>query len=81
MKRVMIRRRRRICRGCLQRRARFRYRGDVRADTDHELCFRCYRAVKNASPGSTADKVPSRNGVRDTQTSRINYERPVLLSE
>jgi hypothetical protein len=22
----------------------FRYRGEVRADRDHTLCFRCYRA-------------------------------------
>ena len=44
-----LRRRRRLprhtCRGCAVRPARFRYRGSVRADRDHELCFRCFRAV------------------------------------
>ena len=32
------------CLGCFVTRARFRFRGRVRADRDHHLCFRCYRA-------------------------------------
>ena len=36
-----------VCRGCYQHPARFRYRGEVRADRDHTLCFRCYRAERN----------------------------------
>ena len=39
--------RRHICRGCEKHPARFRYRGQVRADRDHTLCFRCYRAEVN----------------------------------
>ena len=35
---------RHICRGCGNHPARFRFRGEVRADRDHTLCFRCYRA-------------------------------------
>lgn len=35
---------RHLCLGCHAHRARFRYRGHVRADRDHTLCFRCYRA-------------------------------------
>lgn len=38
---------RHTCRGCQAHPARFRYRGEVRADRDHELCFRCFRAVIN----------------------------------
>lgn len=38
---------RHVCRGCYQHPARFRYRGEVRADRDHTLCFRCYRAEWN----------------------------------
>ena len=37
--------RRHTCRGCVSHPARFRYRGEVRADRDHELCFRCFRAM------------------------------------
>ena len=35
------------CLGCRAHPARFRYRGAVRADRDHNLCFRCYRAESN----------------------------------
>jgi hypothetical protein len=38
---------RHTCRGCAAHPARFRYRGEVRADRDHELCFRCFRATIN----------------------------------
>jgi len=38
---------RHVCRGCASRRARFRYRGEIRADRDHTLCFRCFRAEVN----------------------------------
>ena len=32
-----------LCAACRERKARFRYRGEVRADRDHTLCFECYR--------------------------------------
>jgi hypothetical protein len=35
----------RRCAGCEQHRARFVYRGRVRADRKHDLCMRCYRSV------------------------------------
>lgn len=35
---------RRLCLACARRRPRFRYRGVVKADPDHTLCFQCYRA-------------------------------------
>ena len=35
---------RHVCCGCRARRVRFQHRGVVRADRDHDLCFRCYRA-------------------------------------
>jgi hypothetical protein len=38
---------RRECVGCHERKARFRYRGAVRADRDHTLCFECYRSEVN----------------------------------
>jgi hypothetical protein len=38
---------RHTCRACEARPARFQYRGQVRADRQHELCFRCFRAAAN----------------------------------
>jgi hypothetical protein len=38
---------RHTCLGCRKHPARFQYRGEVRADRDHTLCFRCYRAELN----------------------------------
>ncbi len=36
----------RSCQSCRQRKARFQYRGAVRADRDHTLCFECYRSLR-----------------------------------
>jgi hypothetical protein len=44
--RRLSRARRRLCVECLHRRARFRFRGAVRADRDHTLCFRCFRSER-----------------------------------
>ena len=41
------RRFRTLCAACRERKARFLYRGEVRADRDHTLCFECYRAEIN----------------------------------
>ena len=37
---------RHACQSCRSRKARFRYRGSVRADRDHTLCFECYRSER-----------------------------------
>lgn len=36
-----------LCASCQERKARFRYRGEVRADRDHTLCFECHRGEVN----------------------------------
>ena len=38
---------RKHCQSCHARKARFRYRGQVRADRDHTLCFECYRSQRD----------------------------------
>ena len=35
-----------LCQRCRDRKARFEYRGHVRADRDHTLCFECYRSER-----------------------------------
>lgn len=34
------------CQRCRDRKARFSYRGEVRADRDHTLCFECFRSER-----------------------------------
>jgi hypothetical protein len=36
-----------LCAACQERKAKFRYRGEVRADRDHTLCFECHRGEVN----------------------------------
>jgi hypothetical protein len=43
----MPRRAGRLCLACGSRRPLFAYRGVVKADRDHNLCFECYRAELN----------------------------------
>jgi hypothetical protein len=38
---------RRACEVCRDRKALFRFRGEVRADRSHLLCFECYRSERN----------------------------------
>ena len=40
-----------LCQRCRDRKARFRYRGVVRADRNRTLCFECYRSERNR-PGA-----------------------------
>ena len=35
-----------LCARCLERKARYQYRGVVRADRDHTLCFECFRSER-----------------------------------
>ena len=35
------------CRCCRERKARFQYRGAVRSDRAHTLCFQCYRSERD----------------------------------
>jgi hypothetical protein len=37
-----------VCVSCHEKRSVFRYHGAVRADRDHTLCFRCYRALRDS---------------------------------
>jgi hypothetical protein len=38
---------RRLCQRCQDRKAKFQYRGQVRADRDHTLCFECFRSQRD----------------------------------
>ena len=46
-----------LCENCHDRKARFSYRGRVRADRDHTLCFQCYRAERDRRRGVMLDGV------------------------
>jgi hypothetical protein len=37
---------RKLCERCWQRKARYQYRGVVRADRHHTLCFECFRSER-----------------------------------
>ena len=48
MKQALVRPRRHACRLCGCRHALFAYRGIVKWDRFHELCFRCFRSLVDA---------------------------------
>jgi hypothetical protein len=43
----ILRKQRKTCLDCQQRQARFRYRGKIKWDKDHSLCFACFRTVRD----------------------------------
>lgn len=49
---------RKSCESCRQRKARFQYRGEVRADRDHTLCFECYRSAREQRRARLLADVP-----------------------
>ena len=48
---------RQMCQRCRDRKARFQYRGYVRADRDHTLCFECYRSERERQRARTFSSV------------------------
>lgn len=48
MKQQALRSTRHTCRRCGSRHAQFAYRGVVKWDRFHELCFQCYRSLIDA---------------------------------
>ena len=50
---------RRLCQGCQARRAKFRYRGEVRADRDHTLCFECFRSERDRRRATLLGELPA----------------------
>lgn len=73
----------RLCLACGERRAVFSYRGVVKADRHHTLCFACYRAEANrlrarllsAAPAGVA---PVEAGLRPSKTFG---DRAALLAD
>jgi hypothetical protein len=50
---------RQMCQQCRDRKARFQYRGHVRADRDHSLCFECYRSERDRQRAGKLSPVPA----------------------
>src|SRR4051812_32152368 len=78
-----------LCAACQERKARFRYRGEVRADRDHTLCFACYRGQVSRTRArlmSEADLLGRRPlasalqpiGIRALDERQITHRRVML---
>lgn len=50
---------RRTCESCRERKALFRYRGVVKADRDHTLCFECFRSARDSRRAQALNGGPS----------------------
>jgi len=76
-----IRRATRLCLACRRRRSLFSYRGVVKADRHHNLCFECYRAEVNRfrlhRPGPSGMRVTPANP--RPAPSRLAADRAALL--
>lgn len=53
-----LKRNRHACQSCRHRKARFSYRGSVRADRDHTLCFECYRSERERQRAKRRPEAP-----------------------
>ena len=48
-----------LCQRCSDRKARFRYRGAVRADRHHTLCFECFRSERERLRSRLLAEIPA----------------------
>ena len=67
---------RHVCRQCRVHRARFRYRGAVRADRDHTLCFRCYRSEVERARARRLNEVTTRPPLKMQLARPVERARP-----
>lgn len=67
---------RHVCLECRSHPARFQYRGEVRADRDHTLCFRCYRAELNRARARRLSEVISPRPLKMQLARPVEYGRP-----
>ena len=66
----------RLCRSCAERKALFRYRGVVKADRDHSLCFECFRAERDRRRAQTLAETPDvRAAVASLRTTNADAAR------
>jgi hypothetical protein len=74
----------RLCRSCAERKALFRYRGVVKADRDHTLCFECFRAERDRRRAQALAETPGRgqlslHSAPGTLTPRATEHRRRML--
>ena len=75
---------RKLCQSCRDRKARFAFRGRVKADRDHTLCFECYRSERERRRALALAKLPTpgfaasaRRGLVLT-SSEVDHRRRML---
>jgi hypothetical protein len=75
--------RRRVCRGCGERRPLFSFRGVVKADRHHDLCFACYRATLDRLRARRLGAAASGAGLSNPRPrpSKSVADRAALLEE
>jgi hypothetical protein len=66
---------RRRCQSCEERKARFSYRGVVKSDRDHTLCFECFRAERERRRAWLLAEVPAASTVRGLEPRRTLTDR------
>jgi hypothetical protein len=73
----------RLCLACGERRPLFFYRGVVKADRDHNLCFECYRAEVNRLRARRFGVVAAGSTIANPRPlpSKAVADRAALLAE
>ena len=71
----------RLCETCRQRKAKYRFRGHVRADRQHILCFACFRSLRDRHHAQPRVDYPAlRSPFRPPLTPRqIAHRRTMLV--
>ncbi len=71
---------RHLCAACRDRKAKFRYQGQVRADRDHVLCFQCFRSLREQSRAKRLADLPRPRPARRELTPAETEHRLRMLA-
>ena len=73
---------RRLCQSCRDRKARFAFRGRVKADRDHTLCFECYRGERERRRAFALATLPAPGSIAARRAaltpSEVEHRRRML---
>ena len=73
---------RHLCADCRQRKAKYQYRGQVRADRQHVLCFQCFRAARERQRAQLLQVQPAQAalpfGSRSLTAAQIHHRERML---
>lgn len=67
---------RHLCAACRERKAKYQYRGHVRSDRQHVLCFQCFRSARERMRAQQLSQLPFESADPLRASARLGTSAP-----